>query len=118
MKNDGPKERIVDGEDGMDSGVRLDVLCTVLSHSVASNSSQSHRLCLPGSSVHRILQARILEWVVIPFSSGIFLTQGLNPGLLHCRKILYCLSHQGSPDTNFGKILFNQLQWPSFLFVR
>ena len=25
---------------------------------------------LPGSSVHRILQARILEWVAIPFSSG------------------------------------------------
>ena len=27
---------------------------------------------------------------------GIFPTQVLNPGLLHCRKILYCLSHQGS----------------------
>ena len=25
---------------------------------------------LPGSSVHGILQARILEWVVIPFSKG------------------------------------------------
>ena len=24
---------------------------------------------------------------------GIFLTQGLNPGLSHCRQILYCLSH-------------------------
>ena len=30
-------------------------------------------------------------------SQGIFPTQGLNPGLLHCRWILYCLSHQGSP---------------------
>ena len=28
---------------------------------------------------------------------GIFPTQGLNPGLLHCRRILYPLSHQGSP---------------------
>ena len=28
---------------------------------------------------------------------GIFPTQGLNPGLLHCRRILYQLSHQGSP---------------------
>ena len=28
---------------------------------------------------------------------GIFLTQGLNLGLLHCRWILYDLSHQGSP---------------------
>ena len=29
---------------------------------------------------------------------GIFLIQGLNPGLLHCRQILYCLSHQRSPS--------------------
>ena len=28
---------------------------------------------------------------------GIFPTQGLNLGLPHCRQILYCLSHQGSP---------------------
>ena len=28
---------------------------------------------------------------------GIFLTQGLNLGLLHCRQILYHLSHRGSP---------------------
>ena len=28
---------------------------------------------------------------------GIFLTQRWNPGLLHCRQILYYLSHQGSP---------------------
>ena len=27
---------------------------------------------------------------------GIFPTQGSSPGLLHCRQILYCLSHQGS----------------------
>ena len=33
----------------------------------------------------------------LPFpSKGIFLTQGLNPGLLHCRQILYSLNHQGS----------------------
>ena len=28
---------------------------------------------------------------------GIFLIQGLNPALLHCRQILYLLSYQGSP---------------------
>ena len=28
---------------------------------------------------------------------GTFLTQGLNPGLPHCRQTLYHLSHQGSP---------------------
>ena len=27
---------------------------------------------------------------------GIFPTEGLNPGLLHCRQTLYRLSHQGS----------------------
>ena len=27
---------------------------------------------------------------------GIFLTQGSNPRLLHCRRILYHLSHQGN----------------------
>ena len=31
------------------------------------------------------------------FLQGIFLIQGLNPSLLHCRQILYSLSHQGSP---------------------
>ena len=29
-----------------------------------------HGLWLPGSSVHGTLQARILEWVAIPFSRG------------------------------------------------
>ena len=29
---------------------------------------------------------------------GIFPTQGLNLSLLHCRQILYCLSHWGSPQ--------------------
>ena len=37
-------------------------------------------LCLLGSSVREIVQARILEWVAISFRRGIFLTQGLNPG--------------------------------------
>ena len=51
----------------------------------------------PGSPVHGIIQARILEWVGIPFSRGIFPTQGLNSGLLLCRRVLYRLSHQASP---------------------
>ena len=55
--------------------------------------------CSPeGSSVHGILQARILEWVAISFSRGIFPTQGLNPGLPHCSQMLYGLSHKGSPQ--------------------
>ena len=43
----------------------------------------------PGSSVHGILQAGILEWVAIPISREIFPTQGLNLDLLHCRWILH-----------------------------
>ena len=40
-------------------------------HSGMSNSLWPQRLySLPGSSVHGILQARILEWVAIPFSMG------------------------------------------------
>ena len=49
---------------------------------------------LPGSSVHEILQAKILEQVSHSLFQGIFPTQGLNPGLLHCRWILYHLSHR------------------------
>ena len=48
---------------------------------------------LPSSSVQGILQARILESVDTAFSRGIFLTQGSNLGLLHCRQILYHLRH-------------------------
>ena len=33
----------------------------------------------------------------LPLLQGIFPTQGLNPGLPHCRQILYHLSHKGSP---------------------
>ena len=32
----------------------------------------------PGFSVHEVSQARILEWVAISFSRGVFLTQGLD----------------------------------------
>ena len=56
----------------------------------------------PGCPAHGILQARILEWVAISFSRGIFPIQGLNPGLPHCREILYHLSHQGSPNAQPG----------------
>ena len=65
-------------------------------------------LCDPMDyTVHGILQARILEWVVIPFSKGIFPTQGLNPGLPQCRQILYKLSHRGSP---------RMLEWVAYPF--
>ena len=40
---------------------------------------------------------------------GIFRTQGSNPGLLHCRQILYQLSHKGSPRI---------LEWVAFPFSK
>ena len=54
----------------------------------------------PSSSVHVILQARILEWVAMPSSRGTVPTKGLKlhlQSLLHCRQILYPLSYRGSP---------------------
>ena len=54
--------------------------------------------CLPGSSVHEILQGRILDWVAIPFSRGFPNPEiELRSPALHCRQILYYLSHQGNP---------------------
>ena len=53
---------------------------------------------LPGSAVHGIFQARILEWAAISFSRGIFPTQGSNLHvlcLLHFRWSPHPLSHRG-----------------------
>ena len=36
--------------------------------------------------------------VSLSLLQGIFSTKGSNPGLLHCRQILYQLSHKGSPS--------------------
>ena len=59
-------------------------------------------LCDPMDyTVHGILQARTLEWVLIPFFQGIFPTQGSNPGLPYCRQILYQLSHKGSNSKRY-----------------
>ena len=50
-----------------------------------------------------------------PCAQGIFPTQGLNPGLLHCRQILYQLSHKGSP-VYIPQILLQEREWePSAL---
>ena len=62
------------------------------SHSVVSNSLLLHGLYSPwnspgqntGLGSHSLLQ-------------GIFPNQGSNPGLPHCRWILYQLSHEGGP---------------------
>ena len=65
--------------------------CSVMSDSLWPRGLESTRLLCPwnfpgkntGVGWHFLLQ-------------GIFLTQGSNPGLPHCRQMLYPLSHQGS----------------------
>ena len=47
-------------------------------------------------TVHGILQARILEWVAVPFSRGSSQPRDQTPGLLHCKWIIYQLNHKGS----------------------
>ena len=44
---------------------------------------------------------------------GIFLTQGLSPGLLHCKQILYSLSYQGRPSSSWllHTILYHLELW-------
>ena len=49
----------------------------------------------PGSSIHGIIQARILEWVAIPFFRGSSRPRDqTRVSHLHCRWIFYHLSHQ------------------------
>ena len=58
-----------------------DVLSAKLLQSFLTLCNPVH--CSLAVSVHGILQARILEWVAMPFSKGNFPTQGLNPCLFH-----------------------------------
>ena len=48
-------------------------LCVHVSHSVVSDCRNPMDCSLPGSSVHGILQARILKWVAISFSKTLYL---------------------------------------------
>ena len=62
------------------------------SHSVVPDSLPPHGLYSPWNSPGQNtgVGSRF-------FLQGIFPTQGSNPGLLHCRRILYQPSHKGSP---------------------
>ena len=89
----------------VDFSVTCTVLCLV---------TQSHlMLCdpmdcdSPGSSVHGDSPGKNTGVGCHALLQGIFPTQGLNPGLPHCRQILYHLSHQKSPRT---------LKWVAYPF--
>ena len=71
--------------------------------SVVSNSVKPMDCSPPGSSVHGIFQARILEWIAISFSrdwTQVFHAVG---------RRLYCLSHQ-EILVHFIITLFNHIQ--------
>ena len=74
------------------------------SRSVLSNSLGPHRLYSPWNSLVQNTGVGSLSLL-----QGIFPTQGLNPGLPHCRQILYWLSHKGSPRI---------LEWVAYPFSR
>ena len=74
------------------------------SHSVMSNSLWPHGLYSAWNSPGQNTGVGSL-----PFLHGIFPTQGLNPGILHYRKILYQLSHKWSPRI---------LEWVAYPFSR
>ena len=61
---------------------------------------------LPGSSVHGVLQARILEWVALLHDPGDLPYPGIEPRSPALQSILYHLSHQGSlaPSKCLGNI--------------
>ena len=84
-----------------------------------SNSCHPMDYSPSGSSVHGISlsMARILEWVVISFSRGIFPIQGPNQWLLHCKWILYHLSHQGSPVFTVNNSLYSKWNWEHWTFT-
>ena len=74
----------------------------VLSRSVASNSLRPYRL-QPARLLHpRDSPGRNTGVGCHALLQGIFPTQGSNPGLLHWRRILYCLRHQGNPSLQLG----------------
>ena len=66
--------------------------CESESCSVMSNSLRPLGLYSPWNSLGQNTGVGSLS-----FLQGIFPTQGSNSGLLHCRQILYQLSHKGSP---------------------
>ena len=73
--------------------------------SVTSNSLWPHGLYSPWNSPGQNTRVRVGSR---SFLQGIVPTQGSNPGLPHCRWILYQLNHQGSPRI---------LEWVAYPFT-
>ena len=71
-------------------------------------------VCISGSSVHGILQARVLEWVARPSSRGSSLPRDqthISLCLLHCQVGSLLLAPPGKPHTMEKDSLFNEQCW-------
>ena len=99
--------------------VALKMYCVFVcvSHLIMSDSLWPHGLYTPGLSVHRILQARILEWIAISFFRG-----SSWPGDWTCISCIFFISRQivyhappGKPLITGGKAksLSGQAGWAS-----
>ena len=72
--------------------------CAVLRCSVVFDSCDPMDCSPLGSSVHGDSPGKNTGVGCLALLQGIFSTQGSNPVLPHCRRILYCLSHRRSPQ--------------------
>ena len=86
---------------------------------VVSNSFRPHGCSLPGSSVRGILQARVLEWVAMPFPKGPSRPRDWSRGSCFGRWVLYCLSRWGLPSILHTEMMSSALAWnaPSELML-
>ena len=66
-----------------------------------------------GSSVHGDFPGKNIAVGCHALLQGILPTQRSNPSLLHCRRILYCLSHQGSHSQSHYAEVF--MKWFGFI---
>ena len=73
------------------------ICCAVLSSSVVSTVCNPMDYHPPGSSIHGDSPGKNTGVGCHALLQGIFPTQGSNPGLLHCRWILYHLIHLWDP---------------------
>ena len=79
--------------------------------SVMSDSCNPMNCSPPGSSVHGILQARLLEWGAIPFYRGSSRPRDQTRVSCIGRRILYHLSHQKSPQLFHARLqISNNIQ--------
>ena len=92
-----PPEVHFSGTDTASHSLMLAIPVTHSHESEVKVAQSCPALCDPMYyTVHGILQAEYRSGS-LSLLPGIFPTQGSNPGLLHCKRILYQLSHQGSP---------------------